>query len=1023
MKIIYTALLILFPFSGFCQMIHGKIVNTNNEPLNSISVKVSGTTIGTETDNNGDFNLQIATLPIKLVITGTGYVPQTYLVSNYNVFKLTLVRKVNDLDEVQVIAYGTSTERNSVGSISKISGADISQQPIMNPLAGLEGMVPGLDVTASSGLPGSSYTLQIRGQNTINQTFANVPPMDQPLIIIDGVPVATQNENVNQFSSLASPGIGNVYHNTRGGISPFDAINPSDIESIEVLRDASATAIYGSRGGNGVIIITTKKGKAGKAEFNLNINDGGSWIGSQLPMMNTQQYLEMRKQAFANDGLTPDNTLYDAAYAPDLTVFDTNKYTNWKKYFLGNTAQMLNVNATLSGGNQNTQFRISSGFSRNTYVLPGDYADDRGNVSANIHHNSDDKKLTLDFSVLYSYEKNNSSGDPSFLTSAYTLDPDYPNPKDANGNVIWQYNGVPLDGSYAGYNPFAYLDELYNIQNVSLNSNLVIGYKLTPDLTFRTSFGYSTYNSNEYYGDPLSAQDPEYSPQANTRFGTNDLMSWIIEPQLAYKKSWQDFDIDVLLGGTLEKQTNYLEEVDGTGYINDDLIQSISGSPIQTATDAYSEYKYIAAFGRIDLKYQDQYILDITGNRDGSSRFGPDRQFGNFGSVGAGWIFTENASLKNQLGALSYGKLHASYGTIGNDQVADYVYLSRWAPTTTNYLGSIGYTPQNLYNPNFTWASTQKLEFGIDLGFLSDRLLFSATWYRTRTGDQLVNYNLPIQTGFNNVLENENALVQNTGIESSIQFNVLSGKNFKWHSSFNITIPRNKLIAFPGLAQSSYATSYQIGKPLSEIYGFRSAGVNPSNGLFQFYTANGQITENPQLKSGGSFNDEVPIGDLDPKFYGGWRNSFTYKNFDLLVLVNYTKQIGMNYLGSVYNYLPGNELNMPVNLLGAWKTPGQNSPYEVLSSQYGQAATDASYYVQSNAVYSDASYIRVKNISLSYTLPDKLSEKLKLHQVKVYVTAENFFTITDYKGNDPETQIFYGIPTLKTLSAGLQLTL
>jgi TonB-linked SusC/RagA family outer membrane protein len=1006
-----------------CQDIVGTVRNTANDPLANVNVRIVGTSIGTVTDTKGKFKLSPDSKNPVIQFSATGMETLFIQPGNQTDLNIVLKTQTNSLDEVQVIAYGTNTQRNTVGSITKISGEQINAQPITNPLAGLEGLSPGLVVTASSGIPGSSYTVQVRGQNTVNPNLSNlIAPIDQPLFIVDGVPYSPQNGNINQFASVASPGGALTFHDQHGGISPFNGINPSDIESIEVLRDASATAIYGTRGGNGVIIITTKKGKAGKSELNISLTDGESRIGHTIPMMNTQQYLSMRRQAFANDGLTPNNTIYDAAYAPDLTVFDTTRYTDWKKYFLGNTAHNLNLNGSLSGGSNNTQFRLGTGFNRDTYIFPGNYADNRASFSANIHHNSEDKALTVDFSAIYSYEKNNSSSDPSLLT-AFILDPDYPAPTDARGNLNWNYKGVPLDGSYAGYNPFSYLKELYTIQNTTLNTNLSIGYKILNGLTFRTSLGYSTYNSHEYSGDPLAAQDPEYSPQATARFGNNNFMTWIIEPQLEYRKASKRSILDVLIGGTLQKNSNYSDEIDGSGYINDNLIGSISGAPTQYATDSYSQYKYIALFGRLDYKLDGKYILDVTGNRDGSSRFGPNKQFGNFGSLGAGWLFNEENFIKDNLSFLTYGKLKGSYGLIGNDQVANYQYIPRWQPSTYNYNGSLGYFPQNISNPDFTWATTKKLEFGLEMGFLKDRLLTGITWYSTRTGDQLISYNLPNQTGFNSVVENENALVQNTGFEITMQYTFVSTNHFSWVSSFNMTIPQSKLLSFPNLATSSYALTYQLGKPLSEIYGFRYADVNPADGLFEFYAANGQKTENPVFKGNKSFNDQVPLGSLDPKFYGGWQNTFTYGNFQLGVMLNYRKQMGINYLGQVYNYIPGNEFNQPLALLNSWKNPGQNAKYQILSSQYGQAATDATYFTQSSGAYSDASFIRFKVITLSYQLPKEIMNKLKIQNLRIYVTAENLFTINGYKGNDPETQNFYGVPELKTVSCGLQLTL
>ncbi|BAU51901.1 SusC/RagA family TonB-linked outer membrane protein [Mucilaginibacter gotjawali] len=1023
MKILYIILFIISPLTAFCQTVTGNVQDQEGKPLAGITVSVKDTKIATATNEKGQFRLVVEDPAAVIRFTSENMETHEIRLAGQKALTVVLKQKTNSLDEVHIIAYGTSTQRNTVGSITKVSGADISAQPVTNPLAGLEGRVPGMVVSSTSGIPGASFTLQIRGQNAVNPSLSGniVAPLSQPLFIIDGVPYAPQNGNINQFPSLASPGSNNVYNNKYGGISPFDGINPSDIESVEVLRDADATAIYGSRGGNGVIIITTKKGQAGKTQFNLNIVDGESVVGHTMPMMNTSQYLAMRKQAFANDGLTPNNIQYDQAYAPDLTLFDTTRNTDWKKYFFGNTAHNLNVNSSLSGGTANTQFRLGAGFNRDTYIFPGDYADSRASFSANVHHISDNKRLTVDFTATYSYEKNNSSGNPNLLL-AYTLEPDYPSLLDSKGNLVWNYNGVPLDGAPGGWNALSYLKELYTIQNTSLNSNLLIGYKIIDGLTFRTSLGYSTYNSQEYYGDPVAAQNPEYSPVASTRFGNNNFMTWILEPQLEYKRTFKKASFNLLIGGTIQKNTNYQTETDGSGYVNDVLIQSISGSPVQYATDSYSEYKYIAAFGRFNFKWDGKYIVDITGNRDGSSRFGPNKQFGNFGSVGGAWLFNEENFFKNKFSFITYGKLRVSYGITGSDQIANYQFLSRWNPTTYNYGGNIGYTPQNLYNPDFSWATTRKLEFGLELGFVQDRILLNSTWYRNRSGNQLVTYNLPAQTGFSSVLENENAVVQNTGFEFTLQSTILKTKALTWTSAFNITFPKNKLLSFPGLAESSYSTTYRIGQPISIVNVYRYAGVNPGTGYFQFYNASGQITEDPVQRGGGSLNDQNYAVNLDPKFYGGWQNSFSYKQFQLNIFLEYRKQTGVNYLQSVYSYLPGNEFNQPVALLNAWSKPGQVTNFEMLSSQYSQAANEANYFLQSSGIYSDASYLRLKTLSFSYSLPQPVVKKLNLQNIRFYVSAQNLFTITNYKGNDPETQNFYGVPPLKTIVCGLQLT-
>jgi TonB-linked SusC/RagA family outer membrane protein len=1021
MKYLYIFLLLLFPALGFAQIITGTVNDVQQKPLSGITIAEKGTRQVTVSDDKGEFKIKLTTSAPILVFTATNLETQEIKIDGQRELKVILNPKLTSLDEVHIIAYGTSTQRNSVGSISKVSSAEIQSQPVANPLAALSGRVAGLSITASSGVPGSSFIVQIRGQNTLNSNLLNYSPKDQPLFIIDGVPFSAQNENINQFPSAISPGLGSYYGNPYGGVSPFNSLNPADIESIEVLKDADATAIYGSRGGNGVILITTKKGKVGKTGVEVNVDDGMSTVGRTMPMMNTQQYLAMRREAFANDNLTPNNILYDAAYAPDLTVFDQSKYTDWKKYFIGNTAHHLNANASISGGAANTQFRIATGFNRDSYIFPGEYGDNRISFSSNLHHSSNDKKFTLDFTTSYSYDKNSLSGSQNLLT-AFSLEPNYPKAEDALGNLIWNYQGVPLDGSYASYNPFSAFKSDYQINSASLNTNLLLSYQIMKGLSFRTSTGYGTFQSNEFTSNPLAGQNPSFNPAATANFGDISLKTWIVEPQLEFKSTFKKALYSILVGSTFQQKTNNSTQVEGSGYINDYLIHSISGSATQTASDVSSDYKYSALFARFNLRWDGKYIFDINGRRDGSSRFGSGKRFGNFGSVGAGWIFSEENFIKDKLTLLSYGKLRGSYGISGSDQIGDYNFLSRYAPTVYNYNGTLGYLPQNLANDQFGWATTKKLELGFELGFLQDRFLVTTSWYQNRSGNQLISYLLPFQTGFSSVVENTAALVQNTGWEFTLQAKILTNHGFNWNASFNASIPRNKLLAFPNLANSSYATTYIVGKSINEKIGYKSAGVNPATGIFQFYDGTGKITANPQSAIGNAFNDYYDIGNLDPKIFGGLANNFSYKNFQLSVFMEFRKQNGINYLGQLYA-TPGIESNQPEALIAAhWKGPGDNATYQKYSSQYSDAAVALTNFKQSDGIYSDASFIRVKTVSLSYSIPGKILKKLSANTMRVYINAQNLFTISNYKGGDPETQNLYGVPTLKTITGGLQLS-
>ena len=936
-NILYFLIFFFWPATTYCQMVRGIVVDSSKNVLVGVTVSLKGTKQKTFTNGEGKFSIEITPKNQMLQLSATGYNTREVAADTQQLMRLTLQQKIGSLDEVQVIGYGTTTQRYNVGSVTKVKAEDIGTQPVSNPLAALQGRVPGLVVTATSGIPGAAFKVQIRGQNTLSSAVQGLGvalPTDNPLFIVDGIPFSPQNENINQFNSIQSPP-GAIFNNPYGGASPFNSINPSDIESIEVLRDADATAIYGSRGGNGVILITTKKGKAGKTDFTLDASNGASVVGKTMPMMNTQQYLMMRREAIKNDGLIPNLTLFDNAYAPDLLAFDTTKYTNWKDYFLGNTANNTVVNASLSGGSENTNFRFAAGVNRNTYIFPGDYADNRATFSASLHHNSTDRKFSIDFNSNFSYNKNNSSGSRDLLT-AYRLEPNFPNLLDQNEKLVWAYNGVSL-GLGIGDNPISYLRNIYYLQNTNLNNAFQTAYKITEELTIKANVGLNTLLSKEYFGNPFSAQNPLLSPEATASFGNNNYTSLILEPQIEYKKAIKSGRLSILFGSTLQRNVNTKTQEIGTGYINDDLIESINPASTRYASDDFNEYKYAAVFGRINYILNQKYILNLNARRDGSSRFGPGKQFGNFGSIGAGWLFAEEGYLKKNLNFLSYGKLRATYGITGSDAIGDYQYLSRWATTDYPYNNGIGYTPQNLFNPLLGWASTKKLEMGIELGFLQDRILFNATWFRNRSGDQLISYYLPSQTGFSSVTENWDAVVQNSGLEFTLQTQNIRKKNFSWSSSFNISIPKNKLLTFPGLESSSYATTYVIGQSVNTNYGLQYEGINPETGLFQYKNAAGELTSNPTSPSGTDFNDFVSIGNRDPKFYGGLQNTLSYKGIQLDVFIEFKKQLGANYLNQVYAFTPGQEYNVPAELLSRWQKPGDISDIQRFAVSYTDA--------------------------------------------------------------------------------------
>ncbi|MEI7486014.1 MAG: SusC/RagA family TonB-linked outer membrane protein [Chryseobacterium sp.] len=561
------------------QTISGIVIDENGEPLVGASVTIKGTGQTTMTNSEGKYTFLHVADDAVLIVTYVGYTPQQ--VNLKNAPKIALQRSDSKLDDVQVIAYGTTTKRLNTGSVVSVSAKDIERQPVSNPLATLIGRVPGLIVTQQSGVPGSSFNIQIRGRNSIAQG-------SQPLNLIDGIPFAAGNENIGLISSAITVG------NQNSGVSPFNSISPSDIESIEVLKDADATAIYGSRGANGVILVTTKKGKAGKTQITANVNKGFTKVGTKLDLLNTEQYLEMRREAFKNAGTAPTNTT-----APDLLVWDTNRYTDYQKEFLGGTGKTTNANLSLSGGNATTQFLLSGTYYNETSIFPGKLPNKRGSALVNISHRSADERLNINFSGNFTSSINQA---PSSDLSRYAyLPPNTPAFFDDNGNLKWTEGGISYD------NPYAFMKEEYSMRTSNLSSSINISYKIVNGLSAKALLGYNQQFTNEQLLSPAEAKRPTALISGPTAiFGRNQYGSWNVEPQIEYvAKIWKG-KLTALIGTTFHVKDNNTLSVSGSGYSSNALLEAFDAATIIDASSIKSKYKYNAIFGRINYNIGDK---------------------------------------------------------------------------------------------------------------------------------------------------------------------------------------------------------------------------------------------------------------------------------------------------------------------------------------------------------------------------------------------------------------------------------
>ena len=979
--------------------VQGRVLAAGGQPLAGASVSVFESTRATATDGEGRFFLAAIDPASILQISSIGYTSRDVPLSGRTSLTITLQLSVTALDEAVVIAYGTVSRRHNTGSVSRVSSEAIGNQPVANPLAALHGRAAGVTVTQANGLPGSAVAIQVRGRTSINAGISN-----EPLFIIDGVPYAAGNTALNQLSSALGA----------GGLSPFNTLNPADIESIEILKDADATAIYGSRGANGVVLITTKKGRAGKTRLEASLYTGWSRVTRTMDMLHTKDYLAMRREALANDGLVPSSVPSNPGYAPDLMVWDTTRYTDFKKRLIGGTARTTNAQASLSGGSAQTQFLVTTGYNRQTTVFPGDFANSRATLHTSLQHATPNRRFTLALKSTYAQDNNHIS--TTDLTAYINLPPNLPPLYEEGGQLKWQEGGATFQ------NPLAFTRRTYHAQTENGLTNLQLSYLLARGLTLRTSLGHNSMHVREISTTPIASQNPALSPTGNSWFGNKRLQSVIVEPDVSYQYSGKGWKLNALVGGSWQQTDQAGSYVLASGYTNDLLLKSMAAAATLNPFGSTSRYRYAALFGRLNTVFKERYLLNVTARRDGSSRFGPEQRYATFGAVGGAWIFTREPFLERATSVLSFGKLRGSYGVTGNDKIGDYGYLETYQYNGYTYQGVPGLYPTGLFNPDYAWELNRKLEAALELGFLKDRLLLTTAWYRNRSSNQLIHYQLPAQTGGSGITANFPATVQNEGLEVELSFRTAPAKRrLRWQSAFNLSFPQNRLIAFPGIEASSYAR-LEIGHSLNIYSGLRVAGVDPATGLFQFYDQEGKLTATPTAA------DRVNnLGSLDPDFYGGWTHQLAYGSWEVDAHLEFKKGRGKNYLNTLYGGVsyPGTMANQPEAVLQRWQQPGDVTAIQRFTSRAGTPAFTLSNLIRINGAdfrYGDASFVRLKNLSLAYRLPEALVKKTSLSGARLFVQGQNLLTLTAYKGADPETQELYRLPPLRTIAAGIHLT-
>lgn len=971
--------------------LHGRVVNEANEPLPHVNIAVEGTSFHIPGREDGSFIIQVHGFSTWVRISCPGYITQRRELYNKSDNTIVLQQEATKLNEVVIEGYNIISRRAITETSYALNSRDISIQNVSNPLECLQGEVPGLNIVRTNGFSAGPYKVTVRGRHSIGAG-------NEPLYIIDGVPFPP-----GSFIGIIGPG------SPLGGSNTLNGIAPEDIDKITALSGPFATAIYGSRAANGVILITLKKGLSGKLRVTADVSSGPVRTVKISPLLNTRQFLQLREEAAKND----------APYVGTPTVpelgWDTGRYSNFQKQVLGNTGRSWHGHIGLTGGGSDCYFLLSGDMNLQSTVLPGKTQDSRQSLYGYLHIQSPDSRLRLSISGLYSWQGENLPMED--LTKYMYLAPNAPAFLDANQQPVWSSGGL----SFA--NILALENNTYKLGVYNLLGHLQSSWLIKKDLSVETNLGFYRLGASEQGTTTISGQDPGQTPPPTGQLflGSNQYVSGIAEMLVRYSHEWKRGGLlETFIGGTWQGERKDSMATASIGFNSDYQLATASGG-ITTFLRDRVNYEYAALFGQCTYTLNKKYILSATGRRDGSSRWSKGNQYGNFVSLGASWIFSEESFFKKWQ-ALSLGKLRASFGTAGNDQIPDYQYARSYA--TINARGQQGFLPATLYDPSLRWELYHNQELGLELGFLKDKLSFTVVGYRSYSKDQLLKNDLALQAGEPGVMSDLPIRVQNEGLEIVVRGKIGEPGCFQWASTLDVTLPQNRLVSYPGLASSSNATSFVEGQSLSVSKGYHFTGVDMVTGLYTF--ANSHRNGVPD------FRDFVSSKSLDPRCYGAWSNNFSYKQWQVDIVLLFYLQNGYDPLIALDEQnLPGAGTEGPYQLsngpkewLSRWQKKGDRSSRQQLTSTPNTPAANAlNYYIASDANVIDASYARLKTLALSYGLLEERLKRLRIKGLQVYFRAHNLFTFTRYPVTDPETQNPMVLPPTRSWETGFTLTL
>lgn len=980
--------------------VSGKVTDSANSPIPGVSVVVKGTTIGTVTDTNGNFNISNVPSNATLTFTFIGMKSQQIEIGRKSTINVILEEETIGIEEVVAVGYGSQKKRDLTGAITSVRSEQIDKIPTASISSILQGKVAGLDIIQNTGEPGGGVTVRVRGISTLNSGT-------DPLYIVDGIPIMTNGmTEINQNSTA---------------MNPLADIDPMDIESIEVLKDAASGAIYGSRAANGVIIITTKRGKSGKPVLSVNTTTGISSVRNQIGVLNARQYRELREDGIINAGIYNGKTGdFDTRARDSLSVSYGGDVFLQDNMFEQAVTQKYDLR--LTGGTPNLRYAISSGFlDQDGILLNTKYQ--RVNTRVNVDYQAT-KSIKIGNSFAYSRSTSNrtSVGEGwSSIGGIITFAPTFP---------LYNPDGTYRQMVNDKVNPIVWATQIpaSNSQN-RLTANEYLHIDVLPGLMIQSDVSFDWIDIREDLFEP-DWSNKQKQARANHRANRN--FSLEVKNLLLYRKTFSDaHNISAMAGVTSQSWKSEKTSIYATDFASNTIITS-NAAMNWTAGNTETEHRLLSHIGRLNYDYKSKYLAAMNFRRDGSSRFGANNRWATFLSPSLGWRFSDE-SFFSWVKFLDDGKFRVSYGLTGNESIGDYVTQGSYK-VGGNYLGNVLISHKELYNPNLKWEQTEQFNFGLDLSLFDHRVEIVSDYYIKTTEDLLYRVAIPQTSGLSGLWSNWGS-IENKGLDIAVIARPIYNNNFKWTSSFTFSKNKNKVLELPVEEEYKGVSVLRPGEPIGNFFGYTMKGVfayDESNKFYpkghenegkqiidESYTGNyvqlsnglggavfrqGDVWfEDKNLDGVINENDRDVIGNAQPKFYGGLSNRFEYKRFAVDINMNYV------YGNDIYSVFNVRRENMSGNtnysdlVLDRWRKPGDitNVPKAIDGDpmQNGRVSTR---WIE------DGSYLKIRNITLSYEIPQEIISKVGMSRCIIAAQGQNLFTFTKYDGFDPEVNMSSG---------------